>query len=86
MTPTVDTMYCDAVLMAYDEISELILCGTGIGDVQKCPIWALGRVGGNVDEVEISTFSTSQCPPHSHIHSSTEIFREVNTGKSGDWG
>ena len=77
-------MYCNVVLQANNEISELILCDTGIGDVQKSPIWGLGRVGGNVDEVEINTVSTTQCPPHSEIHSSTEIFRKVNTGISGD--
>ena len=43
-------------------------------------------VGGNVDEVEISTVSITQCPAHSDIHSSTDIFREVNTGEGGDTG
>ena len=64
-----------------------MLCNTGSGDVQKSPIWGLGSIGGNIDEVEISTVSTTQCPAHSDIHSSTDIFREVNTGEGGDrWG
>ena len=61
-------------------------CDTGISDVQKSPIWGLGRIGGNVDEVEISIVSTTQCPAHSDIHSSTDIFREANTGEGGDRG
>ena len=48
-----------------------MLCDT---DVQNSPIWGLGSIGGNVDEVEISTVSTTQCPAYSHIHSSTDIF------------
>ena len=61
-----------------------MLCNTGSGDVQKSPIWGLGSVGGNVDEVEISTVSTTQCPAHSDIHSSaSDIFREFNTGEGG---
>ena len=72
--------------MAYNETSELILCDTGIGDVQKSPIWGLGRVGGNVDEIKISTVSTTQCPAHSNIHTSTIIFKQVNTGEGGIWG
>ena len=63
-----------------------MLCDTGIGDVQKSPIWGLQSIGGNVDEVEISTVSTTQCPAHSDTHSSTDIFREVNTGEGGDSG
>ena len=63
-----------------------MLCDTGSGDVQKSPIWGLGSIGGNVDEVEISTVSTTQCPAHSDIHSSTVIFREISTGKSSDRG
>ena len=70
--------------MAYNETSELILCDTGIGYVQKSPIWGLGRVGGNVDEVEISTVSTTQCPAHSSIHTSAIIFKQVNTGEGGN--
>ena len=61
-----------------------MLCDTGSGDVQKSSIWGLGNIGGNVDEVEISTVSTTQSPPHSDIHSSTDIFIEVNTGEG--WG
>ena len=63
-----------------------MLCETGIGDVQKSPIWGLGSIGGDADEVEISTVSITQCPAHSDIHSSTDIFREVNTGESGHRG
>ena len=63
-----------------------MLCETASGDVQKSPIWGLGSVGGNADEVEISIVSTTQCPAHSDIHSSTDIFREVNTGEGGGRG
>ena len=64
-----------------------MLCDTASGDVQKSSIWGLGSIGGNVDEVEISTVSTTQCPVHSHIHSSTDIFREASTREGGDrWG
>ena len=63
-----------------------MLCDTGSGDVQKSPIWGLGSIGGNVDEVEISIVSTTQCPAHSHIYSSTDISREANTGEGGDGG
>ena len=55
-----------------------MLCDTASGDVQKSPIWGLWSIGGNADEVEISTVSTTQCPAHSYIHSSTDIFRKVN--------
>ena len=61
-----------------------MLCDTGSGDGQESPIWGLGSVSGNVDEVEISTVSTTQCPAHSDIQSSTNSFREVNTGEGGD--
>ena len=63
-----------------------MLCDTVSGDVQKSPIWGLGSVGGNADEVEISTVSTTQCPVYSDIHSSTDISREVNAGEGGDRG
>ena len=62
-----------------------MLCNTGIGDVQKSLIRGLGSISCNVDEVEISTVSTTQCPAHSDIHSSID-FREANTGESGDRG
>ena len=84
--PTVDTTYCDVVLIACHETSQFILCDTTTGDVQKSPIWGLGSVGGDADEEEISTVSTTQCPAHSHIHSSTNIFREFSTGEGGDRG
>ena len=83
---TVDTMYCDVVLIVCHETSQFILCDIGSGDVQKSPIWSLGSVGGNVDEVEISTVSTTQCPAHSDIHNSTDISSEANTGEGGDRG
>ena len=63
-----------------------MMCDTGISDVQKSPIWALGSISGNVDEVEISTVSTTQCPAHSDIHSSIKISREANTREGGDRG
>ena len=81
---TVDTTYCDVVLIACHKTSQFMSCDTGSGDVQKSPIWALESIGGDVDEVEISTVSTTQCPAHSDIHSSTDIFREVNTGEEGE--
>ena len=86
LTPTVDTIYCDVVLIDCHETSQFILCNIGSGDVQKSSIWSLGSISGNVDEVEISTFSTTQCPAHSDIHSSTDISREVNTGEGRDRG
>jgi len=63
-----------------------VLCDTASGDVQKSTIWGLGSIGGNVDEVEISTVSTTQCPAHSDIHSSIAISREVNTEEGGNRG
>ena len=86
LTSTVDTMYCDVVVIACHETSQFMLCNTGSGDVQKFPIWDLGSVGGNVDEVGISTVSTTQSPAHSDSHSSTDISRDVNTGEGGDRG
>ena len=80
------TTYCDVVLIACHETSQFILCDTGSGDVQKSSIWGLGSVGGDVDEVKISSASTIQCPAHSYIHSTTNIFRDVNTGESSDRG
>ena len=63
-----------------------MLCDTSSGDVQKSPIWGLGSICGNADEVEISTVSTTQCPAHSDIHSSTDISREFSTGEGSDRG
>jgi len=63
-----------------------MLCDTGSGDVQKSSIWGLESIGGNVDEVEISIVSTTQCPAHSDIHSPFDIFREANTVEGGDTG
>ena len=59
-TPTVDTTYCDVVLIACHKTSEFMLSDIGIGDVQNFVIWGLWSVGGNVDEVEIRTLSTTQ--------------------------
>ena len=78
------TKYCNVVIITCHETSELTLCDTGISDVQKSSIWGLGSISGNVDEVEISTVSTT--PAHSDTYSSTDSFNEVNTGKSGDRG
>ena len=93
LTPTVDTTYSDVVLIACHETSQFILCNGGIRDVHRSIMWELGSTGaGNVDEVEISTVSTTQCPAHSHFHSSTDISievfisREVNTREGGDRG
>ena len=63
-----------------------MLCDTASGDVQKSPIWGLVSIGGDADEVEISTVSTTQCPAHSDIHSSTDTSRESNTGEGGNRG
>ena len=63
-----------------------MLCNTGFRDVQKSSVWGLGIVGGNVDDVGVSSVSTTQCPAHSDTHSSTGIFREVNTGEGGECG
>ena len=86
LTPTVDTIYCDVVLIDCLETSQLILCNIGSGGVQKSSIRCLGSIADNVDEVEIRTVSTTQCPSHSDIHSSTDISREVNTREDGDRG
>ena len=60
-----------------------MVCDTASGDVQKSSIWGLGSIGGNVDEVEISAVSTTQCPAYSDIHSVNDIFSEANTGEGG---
>ena len=80
-------MYCDPVLIACLKSSQFIKCNTSTGtDVQKSSIWCQGSISGNGEEVEISTVSITQCPVHSDIHSSTDIFREANTGEDGDRG
>ena len=79
-------MYCDVVLIACHETSQFMLCDTGISDVQKSPIWSVGSIGGNIDEVEISTVSTTQCQAHIKIHTSTNISSKINTGEGGDRG
>ena len=85
---TIDTTYCNVVLIASHKTSQFTLCDTGSGNVQKSAVYisSLGNVAGNVDEVEISTVSTPQCPAHNDIHSSTDISREVNTGEARDSG
>ena len=86
LTPTVDTTYCYVVFIACYETSQFTLCNTASGDVQKSSIWCQRSIGGNVDEVEISIVSITQCPAHSDIHNSTGILREVNTGEGGGRG
>ena len=81
LTPTVHTMYCNVVLVACHKSSELMLCDTGSSNVQKSSMWGLRSIGGNVDEIEISTVSTTQCPAHIDSHSSTEFLKEGNTGE-----
>ena len=81
-----DATYCDVVFIACHKTSQFMLCNTASGDVQKSPIWGLGSIGGDVDEVEISTVSITQCPAHSDIHSSINIYGEVNTREGGDRG
>ena len=81
-----DATYCDVVFIACHNTSQFMLCDTAGGDVQKSPKWGLGSIGGDVDEVETSTVSTTQCPAHSDIHSSINISWEVNTREGGDRG
>ena len=81
--PTVDTTYCDTILIACRETSQFDI---GSGDVQKSPIWGQGSIGGDADEVETSSVSTTQFPAHSDIHSSTDICRELSTGEGRDRG
>ena len=68
------------------ETSQFILCDTASGDVQKSPIQGLGTIGGDADEVEVSTVSTTQCPAYGHIHSSIDVSSNVNTGEGGERG
>ena len=85
LTPTVDTTYCDDVLIACHETSQFILCNGGIRDVHRSITWELGSISaGSVDEVEISTVSATQCPAHGDIDSSTDIFIEVFTSREVD--
>ena len=83
VTLTVDTTYCNVVPNVCHKTNQFTLCDIGI---QRSSIWGLGSIGGNVDEIEISTASIAQCPAQSHIHSPASISREVNAGKSGDRG
>ena len=77
---TVDTKYCNVVFIVCNKTRQIILCDTGISDVQKSSIWDLGSIGGDGDEVEISTVSTTECPAHGDNHTSTDAFRNVDTG------
>ena len=86
LTPTVDTTYCDVIIITRLKTSQLIVCDTTSGDVKKPPIWHLESIGCDVDEVEVGTVSTTQCPVHSDIHTSNDIFRESLTGEDGDQG
>ena len=86
LTPTVDTTHCDVVLIAFHKTKQFTLCDTASGDVQKSIIWSLGSVGSDVDEVEISNVSITQCPAQSHIHCFTDRFRNVMKVKGGDGG
>jgi len=63
-----------------------MLCDTSSGYVQKSPIWSLGCIGGDADEVGVKTIFTThdQCPAHSAFHSFTNFSREANTGDGGD--
>ena len=80
----VDTMHGNVVFIVCMKTSQYMWqCDTGSGDVQKSSIRDLRSGGGNVDEVEISTVSTTECPVHGNIHSSTDIFREANTREGG---
>ena len=85
LTATVDTTYCDVVLIAYMKPCQFTLCNTGSSDIQETSIWGLGIIGGNVDEVEISTAFITQCPSHGDTHISS-IFRDANTGENGERG
>ena len=58
-------------------------CNTSSGDVEMSSIGGIGSIGGNTDQIEISTVSTTQCPAHSDIHISTDIFRDANTRDGG---
>ena len=86
LTPTVDSTYCDVVFVTCHETSQFILCDTGSGDVQKSSIWDMRSIGSNVDEVEVGTVSTTQCPAHSDIHSFTDISWDANTVYGEDRG
>jgi len=59
LTLTVDTMYCNVVLIVSMKASQCVLCNTDISDVQKSSIWGIGTIGGNVDDIEISAVSTT---------------------------
>ena len=83
LIPTVDTTYSDVVLIVYHESSY---CDTSRSDVQDSIIQGLGSVGCNVNEVEIGSVSSTQCPVYRDIHSSIDIFSEFNTREGRDRG
>ena len=80
LTTGTGATYCDAILIAIHKTSQFVPCDIASSDVEKPPIRDLGSIGGNVDEVEISTVSTAQCPAHSHIDISIIMVREVMAG------
>ena len=63
-----------------------MLCDITGGDVQKSPIWGLGSIGRDADEVEITTVSTAQCPAHSHIYIFVVKVRQVMAGNVDNMG
>lgn len=75
-TPTDDTIYCYVVIIASRKTSHFMLCD--IASVQKSLVWGLGSVGDDVDKVGICI---TPCPAQSNIHSSIDIFRDINTGE-----
>ena len=83
LIPTVDTTYSDVVLIVCHETSY---CDTRRSDVQRSSIWGLGSIGVNVNEVEIGSVSSTQCPVYSDNLSSTDIFCELNTREGRDRG
>ena len=78
--------YCDVVFIACHETSQFVLCEITSGDVQKSPIRGVGSIGGNADEVEISTVFTAQCPAHSHIYIFIIKVRQVMAGNIDNMG
>ena len=80
-TPTDDTIYCYVVIIASCKTSHFMLCD--IGSVQKSLVWGLGSVGDDVDKVGISI---TPCPAQSNIHSSIDIFRDINRDNTGEGG
>ena len=63
-----------------------MLCDTGSGDVQKSPIWGLGSVAGDADEVESNTVSITLTPAHSDICFPIKRFRDIMAGDVNNMG